>query len=160
VKSCSLTIRFSSIFLAAFLAIQVSTLWASTNNVKDIDIVVKKKPGGALVQAKTDSNGNFSIQVDGAGTYQVTAAGGKVLTPGTSVKLTFSVQPAKPASADSRQVAPVSRAATAVLDALGGLDFPGDIQVSEASVLTGHLEVVETPAPAKEQNPAKTPIKK
>jgi hypothetical protein len=47
-----------------------------------------------------------------------------------------------------------------VLDALGGLDFPGDIQVSEASVLTGHLEVVETPAPAKEQNPAKTPIKK
>ncbi len=117
-KSCSLTIRFSSIFLAAFLAIRgVDAVGEHPNNVEDIDIVVKKKPGGALVQAKTDSNGNFSIQVDGAGTYQVTAAGGKVLTPGTSVKLTFSVQPAKPASADSRQVAPVSRAATAVLDA-------------------------------------------
>ena len=48
IKSASLTIRFSPILLAVFLAIQVTPLWASTNNVKNIDIIVKKKPAGAI----------------------------------------------------------------------------------------------------------------
>jgi len=43
---------------------------------------------------------------------------------------------------------------------LRGLAFLGDIQVSEPSVLTGNLEIVGTPAPAKEQRPVKTPAKK
>jgi hypothetical protein len=37
----------------------------------------------------------------------------------------------------------VSKTATAVLDASGGLAFPGDIRVSEPSVLTGRLEIAE-----------------
>jgi hypothetical protein len=157
VKSLSMTIRFAPFLLATFLAIQVSPLWAAINNVKGIDVIVKKKPGGALIRATTDDNGDFTVRVDGAGTYEVTASGGKSFTSGTSVKLSISVQSAKPGAASARQ-APVSK--TAVLDASGGLGFPGDIQVSEASVLTGHLEIVGTPAPAKEQSPAKTPIKK
>jgi hypothetical protein len=35
----------------------------------------------------------------------------------------------------------VSKTATAVLDASGGLAFPGEIQEGEASVLTGHLDL-------------------
>jgi hypothetical protein len=150
-KSLSMTTRLFPIFLAAFLVVKVSPLWASTNNVKDIDIVVKKKPGGALVRATTDGDGTFSVQLDSAGIYEITAVGSKTLTPGTSVKLTFSVQSvsAKSGSSTARQAAPVSKTASAAADASGGLAFPGDLQVSEASVLTGHLEIVGAPAPAK-----------
>ena len=164
-RSSSLTIRLSPIFLAVFLAIQVSPVWASTENVKGIDIVVKCKgvrppcPSGGALKATTDSNGTFSVHLEnGAASYQVTAVGGKLLSAGTVVKLTFSIQSASPtaASATTRQSAPMSRTATAVLDASGGLAFPGEIQVSERSVLTGHLEIDLPRVPAKDQSPAVT----
>lgn len=81
-KSRSMTIRFVTVFLAAFLAAQVSPLCASSNQVRGIDIVVKKEPGGALQRVTTDSNGTFSVRLDAAGTYQITAMGGGNLSPG------------------------------------------------------------------------------
>jgi hypothetical protein len=165
-RSASMTIRLSPIFLAAFLSIQVSPLWASTDNVKGIDVIVKCKggkrppcPSKDIPLVTTDSNGTFAVHFEGgAASYQVTAVGGKVLSAGTTVKLTFSVQSASAttASATTRQSAPASRTATAVVDASGGLAFPGDIQVSEPSVLTGHLEIDLPRVPAKEQSPAVT----
>ncbi len=142
-KSWSMTTCVPSILLAAFLATQISPLWASTKDVAGIQMVIKKIPGPALAQVKTRDNGTFSVHLDTAGTYQVTAVGVKNLKQGTCVKLSFSVQSAKPASANTRQAAPVSKTATAVLDASGGLAFPGDIQVRETSVLTGRLEIAE-----------------
>jgi hypothetical protein len=163
-RSSSLTIRLSPIFLAVFLAIQVSPVWAST--VKGIDVIVKCKggkrppcPSKDIPLVTTDSNGHFSVHIEGgAATYQVTAVGGNSLSAGTSVKLTFSVrsESATTVPATTRQSAPAARTATAVLDASGGLAFPGEIQVSERSVLTGHLEIDLPRVPAKEQGPAVT----
>jgi hypothetical protein len=142
-KSWSMTTCVPSILLAAFLATQISPLWASTKDVAGIQMVIKKIPGPALAQVKTRDNGTFSVHLVTAGTYQVTAVGVKNLKQGTCVKLSFSVQSAKPASANTGQAAPVSKTATAVLDASGRLAFPGDIRVSEPSVLTGCLEIAE-----------------
>ena len=149
-KSWSVMTCVFSILLAALLAAQTSPLWASTKDVAGIQMVIKKIAGPALAQVNTHGDGTFSVHLDAAGTYQVTAVGVKNLKQGTCVKLSFNVQSAKPASANTRQAAPVSKTATAVLDASGGLAFPGDIQVSETSVLTGRLEIVQ---PIVTQNP-------
>ena len=55
------------------LAAQLSPLWGVTNNVKGIDIIVRKKPGGPSVTAQTDSSGVYRIQKLLAGDYQLEA---------------------------------------------------------------------------------------
>jgi len=160
-KSWPITTCVFPVLLAAFLAAQGSPLRASDKDVAGIHILVKNKSGPSPAQVATFGNGTFSVQLDGAGTYQVTAVGVRNLKTGTSVKLSFSVRAAITKSAVTpKPAAPVEKTAIAVLDASGGLAFPGDIQVSEASILTGHLEIVGTPPPAKEQTPVKTPTKK
>ena len=158
-KSWFVTIRLFPIFVvAAFLAIQVlpslalanspssSTPAASptvmgTATVAGIDIVVRKKPGGKILRATTGENGTFSVRVEGPANYQITATGVKTLKPGTSVTLSYSVRllSVTPASGTTRESAPVSK--VAVVSASGGLDFLGDIQVNESSILIGHLAV-------------------
>jgi hypothetical protein len=151
-KSFPMKIHLSPLLLAAFLAIQVSPLWASTKDVAGIEIVVNKVPGAALAPVKTFGNGTFSVHLDSAGTYQVTAVGVKNLKRGTAVKLSFSVAAAKAKSAPPTKTSPVpvNKTATAVLDASGKLVFPGNIQVSEASLLTGRLDIAPTSIPVKD----------
>ena len=153
-KSWPITTCVFPVLLAAFLAAQGSPLRASDKDVAGIHILVKNKSGPSPAQVATFGNGTFSVQLDGAGTYQVTAVGVRNLKTGTSVKLSFSVRAAITKSAVTpKPAAPVEKTAIAVLDASGGLAFPGDIQVSEASVLTGRLEIDRLPIPAKDPLP-------
>jgi uncharacterized protein (TIGR03437 family) len=70
-----MTTRFVQAILAACLLTQVSPLWASTNNVKGIDIVVKKKPGGALaVSTTSDVGGRIRFSLPAAGDYTIVAS--------------------------------------------------------------------------------------
>jgi hypothetical protein len=65
-------------------------LQGTTNNVKDIDIVVKKKPGGAIVaHQKTDDSGTFRFDNLPAGSYTIEAsppATGTETSPATAAQ--------------------------------------------------------------------------
>src|ERR1035438_8480731 len=68
-----MTTRSMPILTVCCLAAQLSPLWGVTNNVKGIDIIVRKKPGGGSITAQTDSSGVYRIQNLPAGDYQLEA---------------------------------------------------------------------------------------
>jgi uncharacterized protein (TIGR03437 family) len=49
------------------------TVWAQSNGVKAIDVIVKKHPtgGAAAMNLRTDAAGNVSAKIESAGTYEV-----------------------------------------------------------------------------------------
>jgi len=138
---------------------QVSPLRASSNDVGNIDIVIKKKPGGAVVVARADDNGAFTFNITEPGTYQLLLPGGPEVTspsPGTKVTASFSIKPSKvtPGLSAARTLAPPIRTATDVVNAKGVLTFPGDIMVTEPSVLSGRLRIVQMPVDPAKPGPA------
>ncbi len=70
--SCSMTIRFSSILLAAFLAI-LPPLWAGANDpIGGVGSRAGKPNPSALVVGTTDNSNSFAFpNKEEAGTYQI-----------------------------------------------------------------------------------------
>jgi hypothetical protein len=74
--------------LAGFLVCG-GMLWAASNNVKGIDIVVKKKPckGCTEIAAPSDGSGRIRFDIPAAGDYTITASQSN--PPATAVALTL-----------------------------------------------------------------------
>jgi uncharacterized protein (TIGR03437 family) len=74
--------------LAGCLLAQVSPLWAASNWVNGIDIVVKKKPGGSLVvNSQSDGAGRVRLAIADPGDYTIVAT--QSTLPTTTVGLTL-----------------------------------------------------------------------
>jgi len=53
------------------LAVTTTTAFAIDNPIPGVDIIVKKHPGGIVVQTKTDARGNFTIGTLAPGEYEI-----------------------------------------------------------------------------------------
>jgi hypothetical protein len=87
-KCWRIAARLVPAILAGCLLTQVSPLWAASNNVDGIDIVVKKKPGGKLVvNSRSDGAGRNRFAITDPGDYTIEATQSNL--PTTTVGLTL-----------------------------------------------------------------------
>ena len=66
----SLTLAFG-LALAAGLVVTTTSALAIDNPIPGVDIIVKKHPGGTVVQTRTDERGNFTIGALTPGEYSI-----------------------------------------------------------------------------------------
>lgn len=80
-------IRWTGLALAMTLARAVR---AGANDVRGVDIIVRKKPGGAAKQARSDHRGGFNLGVLEPGDYSlnVPAETLRRIPPGSEIELT------------------------------------------------------------------------